>query len=167
MFVPLYLSYSSAFPIELWTWSNNIGDLCAMYDICFQPNWLDVIFWDILTQLTELLCGFPDYPKGTTKMYARRSWTCAIKKLRIPVEPNEIERVNRLGRPGGNPRQILVKFATYGTRASVFKAKAVLRPGGRHPHAPWTLTMTMTMKRHLLPKLYKENQSIIQVHNST
>ena len=61
------------------------------------------------------------------------------KKLRIPVEPNEIERVNRLGRPGGSPRQILVKFATYGTRASVFKAKAVLRPGGRHPHAPWTL----------------------------
>ena len=33
----------------------------------------------------------------------------------------------------------ILKFATYGTRASVFKAKAVLRPGGRHPRSPWTL----------------------------
>ena len=60
-------------------------------------------------------------------------------KLRVPVEVSDIERVHRLGRPGESPRQILVKFATYGTRASVFKAKAVLRPGRRHPLAPWTL----------------------------
>ena len=60
-------------------------------------------------------------------------------KLRVPVEVSDIERVHRLGRPGESPRPILVKFATYGTRASVFKAKAVLRPGGRHPLAPWTL----------------------------
>ena len=60
-------------------------------------------------------------------------------KLRIPVEVNDIERVHWLSRPGESPRQILVKFATYGTRTSVFKAKAVLLPGGRHPLAPWTL----------------------------
>ena len=78
-------------------------------------------------------------PEGNNEDVCTKVLDLCNKKLRIPVEPNEIERVNRLGRPGGSPRQILVKFATYGTRASVFKAKAVLRPGGRHPHAPWTL----------------------------
>ena len=37
------------------------------------------------------------------------------------------------------PFQLASHVTTYGTGASVFKAKAVLRPGGRHPHAPWTL----------------------------
>ena len=60
-------------------------------------------------------------------------------KLRTPVKAIDIDRVHRVGRPGTGTRQILVKFATYGTRASVFKAKAVLRPGGRHPRSPWTL----------------------------
>ena len=78
-------------------------------------------------------------PEGNNEDVCAKVLDLCNKKLRIPVEPNEIERVNWLGRPGGSPRQILVKFATYGTRASVFKAKAVLRPGGRHPHAPWTL----------------------------
>ena len=60
-------------------------------------------------------------------------------KLRIPVKTSDIDRVHRVGRPGTVPRQILVTFSTYGTRTSVFKAKSVLRPGGRHPHSPWTL----------------------------
>ena len=48
-------------------------------------------------------------------------------KLRNPVKAIDIDHVHRVGRPGT------------GTRASVFKAKAVLRPGGRHPRSPWTL----------------------------
>ena len=60
-------------------------------------------------------------------------------KLRIPVKTSDIDRVHRVGRPGTVPRQFLVKFATYGSRTSVYKAKSVLRPGGRHPHSPWTL----------------------------
>ena len=61
-------------------------------------------------------------------------WNKALLKKK-----KDIDRVHRVGRPGTGTRQILVKFATYGTRASVFKAKAILRPGGRHPRSPWTL----------------------------
>ena len=138
MFVPLYLSYSSAFPIELWTCIS----LCYVWHLlstklirCNILRYTDAINWTSLR-----ISGLPE---GNNEDVCAKVLDLCNKKLRIPVEPNEIERVNRLGRPGGNPRQILVKFATYGTRASVFKAKAVLRPGGRHPHAPWTPTTCM------------------------
>ena len=81
-------------------------------------------------------------PEGNNEDVCAKVLDLCNKKLRIPVEPNEIERVNRLGRPCGSPLQILVKFATYGTRASVFKAKAGLRPVGRHPHAPFAAEET-------------------------
>ena len=61
------------------------------------------------------------------------------RKLRIPVKTSDIDLVHRVGGPGTVPRQILVTFATYGTRTSVYKTKSVLLPGGRHPHSPWTL----------------------------
>ena len=78
------------------------------------------------------------------------------KKLHIPVEPKEIERVHRFGRPGVSPRQILVKFATNGVKVSVFKAKAVLRQGDgismhrgrRVMQLAWHKGLT-TLKRHL------------------
>ena len=62
-------------------------------------------------------------------------------KLKLPVKISDFDRVHRVGKSGSPARPILVKFATYGVRASVFKAKSVLRPGGRHPDAPWTLGM--------------------------
>ena len=63
-------------------------------------------------------------------------------KLRFPVKSSDIDHVHRVRRAGTVPRQILVKFATHGTRASVYKAKSVFRPRGRHPHSPWTLDDT-------------------------
>ena len=79
------------------------------------------------------------------------------KKVKVPIQTSDIDRINRVGKPGppavekpgpavvekSNPpaRPKLVRFATYGARASVIRAKAVLRPGGRHPDAPWALGM--------------------------
>ena len=45
----------------------------------------DKIGWNNVR--AELLCGFRDYPKGTTKMCARRSWTCAIKNCVSLLNP--------------------------------------------------------------------------------
>ena len=45
----------------------------------------DKIGWNNIR--AELLCGFRAYPKGTTKMCARRSWTCAIKNCVSLLNP--------------------------------------------------------------------------------
>ena len=44
-------------------------------------------------------------PEGNKEDVCAKVLDLCNKKLRIPVEPNEIERVNRLGRPGGSPRR--------------------------------------------------------------
>ena len=64
------------------------------------------------------------------------------QKLDVPITKDHIERVHRTGKKVINatkPRPILVKFSSYGARSAVYKAKSILRPGGRHPARPWTL----------------------------
>ena len=88
-----------------------------------------------------------------------RQWIVDLcnKKLNVPIQTSDIDRVNHVGKPGPpavekpGPAVVeksdppagskLERFATYGARASVFRAKAVLRPGGRHSDASWTLGM--------------------------
>ena len=49
-------------------------------------------------------------------------------KLQIPVEPQEIDRLHRVGKPKqSSPHAVLIKFARYTTRARVYKNRFQLK----------------------------------------
>ena len=49
-------------------------------------------------------------------------------KLQIPIEPQEIDRLHRVGKPKqSSPRAVLIKFARYTTRARVYKNRFQLK----------------------------------------
>ena len=80
-------------------------------------------------------------------------------KLQIPVTSSDIDRVHRVGKIGSsNPRPVLVKFATYGARSSVFKAKSTLRPGGRNPRTPWTLGTAASLPTNTAPDIVQGDE---------
>ena len=64
-------------------------------------------------------------------------------KMGVSTQIVDIDRMHRVGKRGTDrPRAILVKFATYRARESVFKAKRYLKPGAERPlrNAPaWNL----------------------------
>ena len=75
-------------------------------------------------------------------------------KLGVPVSREHIERAHCTGKKiegKASPRPILVKFSSYGPRDAVFKAKSVLRPGGRHPDQPWTLGVAAGLAPTTMP----------------
>ena len=64
-------------------------------------------------------------------------------KLGIDIDSSGIDRIHRVGRKtsGGKKRPVIVKFATYKERASVFRAKSRLKniqPGGIFIHEELT-----------------------------
>ena len=49
-------------------------------------------------------------------------------KLQIPIEPQEIDRLHRVGKPKqSSPRAVLIKFARYTNRAKVYKNRFQLK----------------------------------------
>ena len=56
-------------------------------------------------------------------------------KIWPPIQITEMDRVHRTA-VEGKTRQVLVKFATYRSRARVFWARSILKPGGRRVTQP-------------------------------
>ncbi|XP_026289139.2 protein unc-13 homolog C-like [Frankliniella occidentalis] len=52
------------------------------------------------------------------------------KKINVDIDVSQIDRSHRIGKPGSNPRPIIVKFIGYGPRQAMFRAKKALKGSG-------------------------------------
>ena len=73
--------------------------------------------------------GLPEQEHEDTVQVA----TDLIKsKLKVDIQPADIDRIHRIGRRNRTEtsRPVIIKFATYGARSKVFRAKSKLKESG-------------------------------------
>ena len=85
---------------------------------------------------TLCISGLPEKPYEDV---ASRALKLFNRKMKVPITINDIDRAHRFGKKKDDrPRGIMVKFATYRARSSVFRAKACLYPGGASRAPTWS-----------------------------
>jgi len=52
------------------------------------------------------------------------------QRIKVDIDRNQIDRSHRIGKPGPNPRPIIVKFVGYSPRRAMFMAKKILKGSG-------------------------------------
>ena len=86
------------------------------------------------------ITGFTEPSDETHNGLENRVMTLINDKLQVPIVIQDVDRMHRVGsKVPRKDRSVIVKFASYRSRDMVFKAKGVLRPGGRSSHRPWNL----------------------------
>lgn len=74
-----------------------------------------------------LLFGVPEVSGTSESECEKAALEIFSTKLGVVVEPGQVERAHRLGKPREKPRPIIVKFVSYKTRMQVFLEKKKLK----------------------------------------
>ena len=123
-------------------------------------NEIEILKNDNLEQYTRRnslrISGLPD---SDNEDVGQKVLELCLQQLQNPVTSSDIDRIHRLGKIGSsNPRPVLVKFASYGARSSVLKAKSVLRPSDRNPRTLWTLGTAADLPTNTAPDIVQGDE---------
>lgn len=68
-------------------------------------------------------------------------------KLNVDIDRNFIDRSHRVGKPGGKPRAVIVKFVGYAPRSKLYRSKKSLKGTGITIHEDLTKPRLNLLKR--------------------